>query len=338
MKRLCSLLTAAALMASTALAHTHGHRDPLQDFSKVEMKTEKVAGNVYMLQGAGGNIGVIAGADGLLIVDDQFAPLAEKIRAALKQINPGRLKFVLNTHWHGDHTGANAIFGVDSTIIAHENVRRRLAVESTVLGNKVPASPPVALPVITFDNSLRLHFDGEEIDVVHFPAGHTDGDSIIFFRGSNVIHMGDDFFVGRFPFVDLDNGGSVEGLTRNVAEVIAKAPAGVRIIPGHGPLATVDDLKTYHQMLVETAELVRASAAAGKTLEQIKAEGLPEKWKAWGEGFIKTDSWIETIYKSQRRDTGKKVSELMGLEPFTGSLFPRDARAGLNVRRVNVEL
>ncbi len=269
-----------------------------RDYSKVEIKVIKAAGNVYMLQGAGGNIGVSVGADGILIVDDQFAPLADKIRAALKTLGEGKLKFVLNTHWHGDHTGGNAQFSSEAPIIAHTNVRRRLETDQLVHGEAVKASPKEALPVVTFDDRLSVHFNGEEIRVIHFPHGHTDGDSVIFFTGSNVVHMGDDFFAGRFPFVDLDSGGNVEGVIRNVGEIIKQLPAGVKIIPGHGPLSNIDDLKIYHRMLVETTSIVRQRMSAGKTLPQIKAAGLPAEWKDWGTGFIKTDEWIETIYQS----------------------------------------
>ena len=270
------------------------------DFSKVQMKATKVAGNVYMLEGAGGNIGVSVGDDGLLIVDDQFAPLADKIRAALKGIADKKLHFILNTHWHGDHTGGNVAFGPEATIIAHDNVRKRLATEqkSTVFNSTTPPSPKEALPVITFDQTLTVHFNGEEIRAIHYPKGHTDGDSVIFFSTSNVVHLGDDFFAGRFPFVDLESGGSVEGLTRNIGEIIAKIPAGAKLIPGHGPISTVDDLKSYHRMLQQTSEIVRGKISAGKTLDQIKSEGLPAEWAPWGTGFIKTDRWVETIYKS----------------------------------------
>ena len=278
-----------------------------QDFSKVEIKATKVAGNVYMLEGAGGNIGVSVGADGILIVDDQFAPLADKIKAALKTLGDGKLKFILNTHWHGDHTGGNVVFGPDAPIIAQTNVRKRLATEqkSEFFKSTTPASPKEALPVITFDESLSVHFNGEEIRVIHFPQGHTDGDSVIFFTGSNVVHMGDDFFAGGFPFVDLDSGGSVEGLIKNIAEIIPKLPAGVKLIPGHGQLSTAEDLKAFHRMLLETTEIVRKKMAAKKTLDQIKKEGLPEEWKTWGTGFIKTDMWIEIIYRSLSADRPK---------------------------------
>jgi cyclase len=271
-----------------------------QDFSKVEIKATKVNGNVYMLEGSGGNIGVSVGADGILIVDDQFAPLAGKIKAALKTLGEGKLKFVLNTHWHGDHTGGNVVFGPEAPVIAHDNVRRRLSTEqkSEVFKRTTPASPKEALPVITFGQSLSVHFNGEEIRVIHFPQGHTDGDSVIFFTNSNVVHMGDDFFANRFPFVDLESGGSVEGLVKNIGDIISKLPADVKLIPGHGPISTLDDLKKYHRMLSETTDVVRKKMAAGKTLDQIKQEGLPEEWKPWGTGFIKTDMWIETIHRS----------------------------------------
>jgi glyoxylase-like metal-dependent hydrolase (beta-lactamase superfamily II) len=264
------------------------------------MKATKVAGNVYMLEGAGGNIGVSVGDDGLLIVDDQFAPLADKIRAALKGIADKKLHFILNTHWHGDHTGGNVAFGPEATIIAHDNVRKRLATEqkSTVFNNTTPPSPKEALPVITFDQTLTVHFNGEEIRAIHYPRGHTDGDSVIFFSASNVVHLGDDFFAGRFPFVDLESGGSVEGLVKNIGELITKIPADAKLIPGHGPISTLDDLKSYHRMLQQTTEIVRGKIKAGKTLDQAKTEGLPAEWAPWGTGFIKTDRWVETIYKS----------------------------------------
>ena len=270
------------------------------DFSKVQVKATKVAGNVYMLEGAGGNIGVSVGDDGLLIVDDQFAPLADKIRAALKGIADKKLRFILNTHWHGDHTGGNVAFGPEATIIAHDNVRKRLATEqkSTVFNSTTPPSPKEALPVITFDQSLSVHFNGEDIRAIHYPKGHTDGDSVIFFSASNVVHLGDDFFAGRFPFVDLESGGSVDGLTKNIGEIITKIPAGAKLIPGHGPISTLDDLKSYHNMLQQTTEIVRQKISAGKTLDQIKSDGLPAEWAPWGTGFIKTDRWLETIYKS----------------------------------------
>jgi cyclase len=299
--RLGLALALAALLPAFARAQQ-------QDFSKVEMKVVPAAGKIYMLVGAGGNIGVSVGEDGILIVDDQFAPLADKIRAALKGLGDGKLKFILNTHWHGDHTGGNPVFGPEAPIIAHTNVRKRLATEQHVRGETVAAAPAKALPVVTFDDALSVHFNGEEIKVIHFPHGHTDGDSVIFFTGSNVVHMGDDFFAGRFPFVDLESGGSVTGMADDVQAVIARLPPDVKVIPGHGPLSKLDDLKAFHHMLTATTAIVRDRIKAGKSLDEIKAAGLPDEWRGWGSGFINTGAWLETIYhslKDEHPDQGR---------------------------------
>lgn len=286
----------AATFAMTAMAvMPAGAQD--RDFSKVEMKVIPVSGNVYMLMGAGGNIGVSAGPDGVLIVDDEFAPLADKIREALKGINPGKLRFVLNTHFHGDHTGSNSVFGADSTIIAHENVRKRLEAGSNIMGNKTEPMTGPGLPVVTYADAVSVHFNGEEIKAMHVPHSHTDGDSIIFFAKSNVVHMGDDYFNGLFPFVDTDSGGSVQGLIDAVAKVLGQVPADAKIIPGHGPLSDVAGLKKFHRMLVETLGIVSKGRKAGKTLEQLQAAGLPEEWKSWS-SFIDTKGWISSLYKS----------------------------------------
>jgi glyoxylase-like metal-dependent hydrolase (beta-lactamase superfamily II) len=294
--------TCVRLLAGLALMAVVSVPAPLaaqqQDFSKVEIKVVPAAGNIYMLEGSGGNIGVSAGNDGILIVDDQYAPLAEKIRAALKGINQGPLKFVLNTHFHGDHTGGNPTFGAEAPVIAQENVRKRLAAGSVIHGNRTEPMVGPGLPVITFQDSVSVHFNGEEIRVIHYPHGHTDGDSVIFFTKSNVVHMGDDFFAGRFPFVDLESGGSVQGMTAGVEKVLAQIPADAKVIPGHGALSTVADLKAYHHMLVETAAIVQKQIKGRKTLAQIQAQGLPAEWKEWGSGFIDTKTWIETLYNS----------------------------------------
>jgi cyclase len=272
-----------------------------QDFSKVQMKVTKVNGNVYMLEGAGGNIGASVGEDGIVIVDDQYAPLADKIRAALKGITDKPLRFIINTHYHGDHTGGNAIFGHDAPIIAHENVRTRLASGSKNLGGVTPPAPQDALPVITFNDRATIHVNGEDIRAVHFPHGHTDGDSIIFFPQSNVIHMGDDFFNGMYPFVDTDNGGSVKGMLAAVDKVLSTMPDDAKVIPGHGPLSDKAGLRAFAEVLRGTTKAVADALAAGKTLDQMKAEKILAPWDAWGKGFIKTDAWLATLVNEAKK-------------------------------------
>lgn len=263
-----------------------------QDFSKVEIKTIHVAKNVYMLQGSGGNIGVSVGEDGTLIVDDQFAPLSGKILDALRQLNPNKPRYILNTHHHGDHTGGNPQFGRDGGIIAHANVRKRL------LAAQLEKS---GLPVVTFEDSLSVHFNGEEVRIVHVPPAHTDGDSMIYFTGANVIHFGDTFFSGRFPNIDLNGGGTVRGYIKGVERALEKTPAGAKLIPGHGPLSTVKELKEFHEMLVETSGIVQKAIDAGKTLAQIKSDGLPEKYKSWSVPTITTERWLEMLYNGLKR-------------------------------------
>jgi glyoxylase-like metal-dependent hydrolase (beta-lactamase superfamily II) len=278
-----------------------------QDFSKIDVKGSKVSGTVYMLQAdlGSGNIGASVGPDGILIVDDQFVPLAEKIRAALKEAGGGPLKFVLNTHWHYDHVDGNKVFGREAPIIAHTNVRKRLTTDQTLMGRAFPAEPKEAWPVITFDQSLSIHFNGEEIKVFHMFPGHTDGDSVVFFTGSKVVHMGDQYIANGFPFIDWESGGDMEGFTKNVETALAQLPPDTKVIPGHGPLSTLEDLKAYHRMLVGTTDFVRKQIAAGKNLDAIKAAGFPDEWKPFGQGFVKAEMWIEAIHKGL---TSKKGS------------------------------
>ncbi|CAN5847993.1 MBL fold metallo-hydrolase [soil metagenome] len=296
LKKFIAVSFILSLFSTLTFAHKkHENENQTQD---ITVKTQKITDRVYMLQGRGGNVGVSTGADGILIVDDDYAQISPKIAEALKALGSDKPRFIFNTHWHGDHTEGNKFFGKDSLILAHSNVRKRLSVESIVLGNKTEPYPKFALPVLTYDQSMSVHFNDEEIRAVHYPNGHTDGDSVIFFTKAGVVHMGDDFFAGRFPFVDLDSDGSVQGLTKNIADILAKLPADIKIIPGHGALSTREDLKAYHQTLVETTDIVQKGMMSGKSLEGLKKDGLPAKYKSWGEGFIKTDFWIETIYKS----------------------------------------
>jgi glyoxylase-like metal-dependent hydrolase (beta-lactamase superfamily II) len=280
-----------------------------QDFSKVQIKVQKVAGNVYMLEGSGGNIGVSAGEDGIVIVDNQFAPLADKIQAALKGIVDKPVRFVINTHWHFDHTGGNEYFQKQGTILAHENVRERLLKGQKVLNFDIKPAPAGALPIITFSERASIHLNGEEIRAIHFAAGHTDGDAIIFFPKSNVVHMGDDYFNnGGFPFVDLASGGSVRGMIAACEKVIAIVPADSRVIPGHGPLSNIPELKAYVAMLKETVARVEAGIKAGRSAEDLKKANVLKGYESFGAPgkFISTDLWIDTLYNDL---SGKKAGE-----------------------------
>lgn len=280
-----------------------------QDFSKVQMKVSKVAGNVYMLQGTGGNIGVSVGDDGIVIVDDEYAPLADKIQAALKGITDKPVRFVINTHYHGDHTGGNEYFQKQAPIIAQDNVRKRLE-SGGIAGNgasvhmDVKPAPHDALPIITFDHDVTVHLNGEDIRALHFPAGHTDGDSIIFFPHSNVVHMGDDFVTYGFPFIDVESGGSINGMIDAVAKVISDLPPDVKVIPGHGAVSTLDDMRAYLEMLIQTRDAVQSALKEGKTLDQMKQAKLLDPWKKYSGQFVNEDVFLETLYNSL---TGQKT-------------------------------
>jgi cyclase len=280
-----------------------------EDFSKVQMKVSKVAGNVYILQGAGGNIGASVGEDGIVIVDDQYAPLAEKIQAALKGITDKPVRFIINTHFHGDHTGGNAYFQKQAPVIAQDNVRKRLESGSGAgnggsIHHDAKPAPHEALPILTFDHDVTVHLNGEDIHALYFPAGHTDGDSVIFFPHSNVVHMGDDFVTYGFPFIDVESGGSINGMIDAVAQVIAQLPADVKVIPGHGPVSSLDDMRAYETMLKETRGVVQQALKEGKTLDQMKQAKLLAPWKKYAGDFITEDAFLETLFNSL---TGQKT-------------------------------
>jgi len=284
-----------------------------QDFSKVEIKVTKVSGNIYMLEGAGGNIAASVGDDGIVIVDDQYAPLAEKIQAALKGITDKPVRFVINTHYHGDHTGGNEPFSnAGSTVIAQENVRKRLE-SGGIAGNggsvkmeNKPASK-AALPIITFANDVTVHLNGEDIRALHFPAGHTDGDAVIFFPKNNVVHMGDDFVRYGFPFIDVASGGSVQGMIAAMEKVITMLPPDVKVIPGHGALSNLDDVRAFIQMLKETSAVVQKAINKKQTLEQMKQAKILAPWEKFSGSFIKTDAFIETLYNSLTGQKGQFI-------------------------------
>ena len=285
------LFLLSILLLCTTLSSVSSYAAPADRFANVEIKAQQVSGSVYMLEGSGGNIGVSVGTDGTLIVDDQYAPLADKISAALGELGGDRPRLVLNTHYHGDHTGSNPTFGGTGTIIAHDNVRVRLLDQE--------AFPRSGLPLVTYAENINVHFNDEDIAVIHVPQGHTDGDSIVWFKSANVVHMGDQFFNGTFPYIDVSSGGSVDGFIANIERVLAMVSADTKIIPGHGPLANVDDLKTSLATIKATSATIRSGLKQGKTADTI-AEQLSE-YANWGKGFISIPRWIQIIEADSSR-------------------------------------
>ena len=273
-----------------------------QDLSKVEIKAQQLAPGVAVLFGAGGNIGVSYGEDGTILIDDQFAPLTGKIQKAVTDLGATPVKFLINTHWHYDHSGGNENLGnAGAIIMAHDNVRVRMAAGATVAGNVIPPAPKAALPVITYADGLKLHLNGEEVRVIHMPVGHTDGDSIIHWTKSNVIHMGDLFFFGMsYPFVDGSSGGNVRGIVLAADKALAIADEKTQIIPGHGVVATKADLLKYRNMVAEIIGKVEAGIKAGKTLDQIKALRPADGYGVKADGFITADRFVETVYNMVR--------------------------------------
>lgn len=272
-----------------------------QDFSRVEIRTERLAPGVAVLFGAGGNIGLSYGEDGNVLIDDQFAPLVPKIEAAVKTIDPDPIRFVVNTHWHGDHTGGNERFGqAGAVIVAHDNVRQRMSVESFSrrFNRTNPPSPKAALPVVTFASGVSFHLNGDRLQVVHVPHAHTDGDSLVYWTKANVIHMGDLFFHrASFPFIDRESGGSIDGLIRGVRQGLALVKPGGKVIPGHGPVATREDLAAYLAMLTDVRAKVAAGIAARRTRDQVIASDPTAGYtQVARDGFIKPADFVGGIY------------------------------------------
>ncbi len=282
---------AVALMLAAACA---------QD--EAEITATPVAGTIYMLQGQGGNIGLCTGPDGAFVIDDQFAPLSAKILAKIEELGNADVRFVLNTHWHGDHTGGNENFAnAGAVIVAHENVRQRMSSEQfiTAFQREVPPSPKKALPVVTFLDGISFHVNDETIEVFHVPGAHTDGDAIVHFLNSDVLHMGDTYFAGTFPFIDTSSGGSIDGVIAAIDTVLARVGDETAIIPGHGPLSNKAELGAYRDMLRGAWEAVAALVDAGHDKEAvIGAKPLSAFEEEWGQGWMKADTFTGILYDS----------------------------------------
>ena len=275
------------------------------NYDTVQVRATQLSKGVYMLTGVGGNIGLSIGNDGAFLVDDQYTQLSEKILAAVRQLTDKPIRFVVNTHWHGDHTGGNEnLANTGAVIVAHENVRIRMSSEQFVaaFNSRTPASPPKALPIVTFMDGVAFHLNGDDIHVVHVSPAHTDGDAIIHFSGANVIHMGDTFFNGRYPLVDLSTGGNFEGLVTAATTALRYANDSTRIIPGHGPLSTRADLVKYRDMLATIRDRVAALIKQGKSKEEVIAAKPSADWDATlGRGNIKPEMLVGFAYDSMKR-------------------------------------
>ena len=290
-------LLAGLLLAVPAFAQS--------DFDKVEIKTTPLGQGLYVLEGRGGNIGVSAGPDGIVLIDDQYAPLVPKIRAALKAISREPVRFVLNTHWHGDHTGGNEDFGKAGTlIVAHNNVRKRLAAGGFMEAFKrdVPPAPLKALPMVTFSDEVSFHLNGQELRAFHVAPAHTDGDAVVMFPNANVVHMGDLYFNGLYPVIDYGSGGHIEGMVAGVDQVLRQIDDKTIVIPGHGPLSNKSQLTAYRDMLATVAQRIRALMQDGKTLDEIQATKPTADFDpAWGNGFLKPQPWVEMVWNGLKR-------------------------------------
>ncbi len=270
-----------------------------QGFDEVEIKTSKLTEHIYLLEGAGGNVGIYAAKDGIVMIDNQFAQLSDKLKSAISNISDQQIKYLINTHWHGDHTGGNENFNTEhTTIVAHENVKKRLSTDqfTKAFNRSTPAKPMIYWPEITYDKNLKLHFENEDVRIIHVDHAHTDGDSFVFFPSENVLHMGDCFFNQRFPYIDLSAGGSIKGIIKAANTALMIADDDTTIIPGHGVVASKSDLMEYRDVLVMMLNQVEDAMRKGMSLNDLKVAGFDKGYESWGSGFIKTDAFINTIW------------------------------------------
>lgn len=292
----------AALVSGLVMLVLPGSAIAQQNFDTVQVRSQKVTEGLYMLQGAGGNIGVSIGDDAVFVVDDQYAPLTPKILAAIAQLTNKPVRFVVNTHWHGDHSGGNEGMGkAGALLVAHDNVRRRMSSEQVLefFQRTVPASPTGALPVVTFSDTVTFHINGDDVQVFHVANAHTDGDAFIVWRKANVVHTGDVYFATGYPFIDLSSGGSIDGVIAAMDRLLALGDANTKVIPGHGPLSDFAAAREYRAMLQAVRDRVSQQKAAGQTLAQVVAAHPSAAFDArWGTGFIKPDQFVEFVYRS----------------------------------------
>lgn len=271
------------------------------NFDTIQVRAQLLRHNVYVLTGVGGNIGLSVGDDAAFIVDDQFAPLTPKIVAAIAAITPKPVRFVVNTHWHFDHTGGNENFGkAGAVVMASANARKRMSTEQFIefLKRREPPAAPGALPVVTFTDSVSLHVNGDDIVAFHVAPAHTDGDVVVHFTKANVVHMGDTYVAPRYPFIDLSSGGNINGSIAVADRVLAVCNAETRIIPGHGPVTDCAALKTWRDMIATVRERVRAAMQAGKSLDEIKAARPTAEFDAANRGSIQPDDFVTFVYRS----------------------------------------
>jgi cyclase len=294
-----SVLILAALFPGAAASQGQ------PDFEKVELKREKLADNLYVLFGYGGNVALLTGEDGAVLVDDQFAPLVPKIRAAVEGVTDEPVRFVVNTHFHFDHTDANQAFGeAGAVIVAHENTRKRLSTKQVIdyFNIEVPAQPAAALPVVTFTQSVSFHLNGEDVDAVHAANAHTDSDAILYFRKANVVHMGDVFQGPYYPFIDMGSGGSIDGILAALKEVLSRTDAKTRFIPGHAPVAARADLEAFAAMMGTVRKRIADAIAAGKTQEEVVASAPTKDFDArYAKGMIPAAAFVQRVYADLKR-------------------------------------